>query len=111
MVDLTGGTGTYLPVGMTPGLPDQDPPHRRVRGRHDGSGGDAAPGSQSGDRLDQGRQHRRRGHRQAEPDLTGIYVSHAAAAQGASAAILEAGKQGQIGTSSRSTPTRSRSAT
>ena len=33
---------------------------------------------------------------QGESDLTGIYVTHSAAAQGASAAILEAGKQGQI---------------
>jgi ribose transport system substrate-binding protein len=95
MIELTGGAGTYLPVGMTPGLPDQD---ARIAGFVDdmtAAGATLLPVANPGTDSTKAA-NMVAAAIQAEPDLTGIYVSHAAAAQGASAAILEAGKQGQI---------------
>jgi ribose transport system substrate-binding protein len=95
MTELTGGTGTYVVVGMTPGLPDID---ARVGGFVDdmtAAGATVLPVLLPG--TDSTKAANLVGAAmQANPDLTGIYVTHAAAAQGAAAAILEAGKQGQV---------------
>jgi len=95
MTELTGGTGTYVVVGMTPGLPDID---ARVAGFVDDMTASGAtvlpvllPGTDSTKAA-----NLVAAAIQSSPDLTGIYVTHAAAAQGAAAAILEAGKQGQL---------------
>jgi ribose transport system substrate-binding protein len=95
MTDLTGGTGSFVVVGNTPGLPDID---ARVAGFVDDM---TAAGATVLPVLEPGTDSTKAANLvaaaiQAEPDLTGIYVTHSAAAQGASAAILEAGKQGQI---------------
>ncbi len=84
-----------MPVGKTPGLPDID---ARVAGFVDDM---TAAGATVLPVLEPGTDSTKAANMvaaaiQAEPDLTGIYVTHSAAAQGASAAILEAGKQGQI---------------
>lgn len=95
MTGLTGGKGTYVVVGNTPGLPDID---ARVAGFVDDM---TAAGATVLPVLEPGTDSTKAANMvaaaiQANPDLTGIYVTHSAAAQGASAAILEAGKQGQI---------------
>jgi ribose transport system substrate-binding protein len=95
MIGLTGGTGTYVVVGNTPGLPDID---ARVAGFVDAM---TAAGATVLPVLEPGTDSTKSANMvgaaiQANPDLTGIYVTHSAAAQGASAAILEAGKQGEI---------------
>jgi ribose transport system substrate-binding protein len=95
MTQLTGAKGTYVVVGNTPGLPDID---ARVKGFVDDM---TAAGATVLPVLEPGTDSTKAASMvaasiQANPDLTGIYVTHSAAAQGASAAILEAGKQGQI---------------
>ena len=95
ITELTGGTGSYVVVGNTPGLPDID---ARVAGFVDDM---TAAGATVLPVLEPGTDSTKSANMvaaaiQANPDLTGIYVTHSAAAQGASAAILEAGKQGEI---------------
>ena len=95
MSELTGGSGTYVVVGNTPGLPDID---ARVAGFVDDM---TAAGATVLPVLEPGTDSTKAANMvaaaiQASPDLTGIYVTHSAAAQGASAAILEAGQQGKI---------------
>jgi ribose transport system substrate-binding protein len=95
MTGLTGGKGKYVVVGNTPGLPDID---ARVKGFVDDmtkAGAEVLPVLQPG--TDSTKAAEMVGAAiKANPDLVGIYVTHSAAAQGASAAILEAGQQGKI---------------
>jgi ribose transport system substrate-binding protein len=95
MIKLTGGKGTYLDVDLKPGLPDIG---ARTRGFVDTMKKRGAkvlpilyPGTDSSKAAQQISAAIR-----AHPDLTGIYVTHSAAAQGASAALKQAGKQGKI---------------
>ena len=97
MTEVAGGDGTFLVVGMKPGLLDID---ARVKGFIDTfskahAGAKILPvlypetsstkaAEQVGAAL------------QANPDLKGVYVTHSAAAEGASAAILEAGLRGKV---------------
>lgn len=95
MIALTGGKGTFLDVDMKPGLPDIG---ARTRGFVTTMKARSAkvlpilyPGTDSSKAAQQVSAAIR-----AHPDLTGVYVTHSAAAQGASAAIKQAGKQGKI---------------
>jgi ribose transport system substrate-binding protein len=95
MLQLTGGKGTTLVVGLRPGLLDQD---ARVKGYVDAmkqSGAKILPVSYPGTDASKSAQQVAAAIR-AHPDLTGVYVTHSAAAQGASAAIKQAGKSGKI---------------
>ena len=95
MIGLTGGKGKYVVVGNTPGLPDID---ARVKGFVDDmtkAGATVLPV------LEPGTDSTKAANEvaaaiQGTPDLAGVYVTHSAAAQGASAAILEAKMQGKI---------------
>jgi ribose transport system substrate-binding protein len=97
MVQIVGDSGTFLVVGMRPGLPDID---ARVKGFIDTFKKEhpaakllpvAYPETSSTKAAQQVASAI-----QANPDLRGVYVTHSAAAAGASAAILEAGKQREI---------------
>ena len=95
MIGLTGGAGKYVVVGNTPGLPDID---ARVKGFVDAM---TAAGATVLPVLEPGTDSTKAANLvaaaiQANPDLAGIYVTHSAAAQGASAALLESGQQGKI---------------
>jgi ribose transport system substrate-binding protein len=95
MIKLTGGTGKYLVLQLTPGLPD-------IGGRAKGFEDDMAkagatllpdvfPGTDQALAADAvtaaiG----------ANPDLKGVYATHESAANGASSAIKSANKQGTI---------------
>lgn len=95
MIDLTGGKGNYVVVGNTPGLPDID---ARVKGFVDdmtNAGATVLPALEPGSDSTKAANEVAAAI-QANPDLVGVYVTHSAAAQGASAAILEAKKQGKI---------------
>lgn len=95
MIGLTGGKGKYVVVGNTPGLPDID---ARVKGFVDDM---TTAGATVLPVLEPGTDSTKAANEvaaaiQANPDLAGIYVTHSAAAQGASAALLEAGQKGKI---------------
>lgn len=95
MIKLTGGKGTYLDVDLKPGLPDIG---ARTRGFVDtmkAKGAKVLPIAYPGTDSSKAAQMVSAAIR-AHPDLTGVYVTHSAAAQGASAAIKQAGKQGKI---------------
>jgi ribose transport system substrate-binding protein len=95
MLQLTGGKGSTLVVGLRPGLLDQD---ARVKGYVDAmkqQGAKILPVSYPGTDASKSAQQVAAAIR-AHPDLTGVYVTHSAAAQGASAAIKQAGKGGKI---------------
>jgi ribose transport system substrate-binding protein len=95
MIKLTGGTGKYLILQLTPGLPD-------IGGRAKGFEDDMAkagatllpdvfPGTDQALAADAvtaaiG----------ANPDLVGVYATHESAANGAASAIKAANKQGTI---------------
>lgn len=97
MVEVAGDSGTFLAVGMRPGLPDID---ARVKGFVDTFKKDhpnarllpvAYPETSSTKAAQQVA-----AAIQANPDLKGVYVTHSAAATGASAAIMEAGLRGKV---------------
>ncbi|SHO64248.1 ribose transport system substrate-binding protein [Pseudoxanthobacter soli DSM 19599] len=97
MNDVAGGDGTFVVVGMRPGLPDID---ARVKGFVDTFSKENPkatilpvlyPETSSTKAAEQVA-----AAIQANPDLKGVYVTHSAAAEGASAAILEAGMRGKI---------------
>ena len=96
MLELTGGKGKFLAVGMRPGLPDID---GRVNGFKDEMkshpGVKVLPVAYPSTDSSKAAQMVAAAVR-ANPDLAGVYVTHSAAAQGASAAIKQAGKQGKI---------------
>jgi len=97
MAEVAGDTGTFLAVGMRPGLPDID---ARVKGFVDTFKKEhpnakllpiAYPETSSTKAAQQVA-----AAIQANPDLKGVYVTHSAAATGASAAIMEAGLRGKV---------------
>jgi ribose transport system substrate-binding protein len=97
MTELTGATGTFVAVGMRPGLPDID---ARVKGFLDtfhkqNPQATLLPTLYPGDNSTTAAQQVGAAL-QANPDLKGIYVTHSAAAEGAAAAILEAGMRGKV---------------
>ena len=97
MVDVAGEEGTYLILGLRPGVSDID---ARVKGFVDHFTKKhpkakllpvAYPETNSTKASEQVS-----AAIQANPDLKGVYATHFAAATGAASAILEAGKQGEI---------------
>jgi ribose transport system substrate-binding protein len=97
MSEVAGGEGTFLVVGLRPGLPDVD---ARVNGFIKTFTKDhpkavllpvAYPETSSTKAAQQVA-----AAIQANPDLKGVYVTHSAAAEGAAAAIVEAEKRGDI---------------
>lgn len=97
MAEIAGDEGTFLVVGLRPGLPDID---ARVNGFVETFKKEhpkatllpiAYPETSSTKAAQQVA-----AAIQANPDLKGVYVTHSAAAAGASAAILEAAKRGEI---------------
>lgn len=97
MEQVAGQTGTFVVVGMRPGLPDID---ARVNGFVETFTKDSPeatvlpilyPETSSTKAAQQVA-----AAIQANPDIKGVYVTHSAAAEGASAAILEAGLRGQV---------------
>ncbi|QWA13379.1 substrate-binding domain-containing protein [Sodalis ligni] len=97
MAEVAGVSGTFLAVGMRPGLPDID---ARVKGFTDTFKKEYPqakllpviyPETSSTKAAQQVA-----AALQANPDLKGVYVTHSAAATGASSAIMEAGKRGTV---------------
>jgi ribose transport system substrate-binding protein len=96
MLKLTGGKGKFLAVGMRPGLPDID---GRVKGFVDTikqhPGASVLPVAYPSTDSSKAAQMVAAAIR-SNRDLAGVYVTHSAASQGASAAIKQAGRQGKI---------------
>jgi ribose transport system substrate-binding protein len=97
MVEVAGDKGTFLAVGMRPGLPDID---ARVAGfvetfKKEHPGAKLVPVAYPETSSTKAAQQVAAAI-QAYPDLKGVYVTHSAAATGASAAIMEAGLRGKI---------------
>ncbi len=95
MISLTQGKGTFLDVDLKPGLPDIGARTRGFVTAMKARGAKVLPVIYPGTDSSKAAQQVSAAIR-AHPDLTGIYVTHSAAAQGASAAIKQAGKQGKI---------------
>lgn len=95
MLQLTGGKGTYLDVDMTPGLPDIGARTRGFVTTMKAHGAKVLPVIYPGTDSSKSAEMVAAVIR-AHPDLTGVYVTHSAAAQGASAALKQANKQGKI---------------
>jgi len=95
MLGLTGGTGTYLILQLSPGLPDIGARADGFRDDMEKAGAtlleDQYPGTDTAKATDQVN-----AAIQANPDLAGVYATHESAALGASAALQAAGKQGVI---------------
>jgi len=97
MAQVTSGDGTYLVLGLHPGLPDID---ARVRGFTETFPKDhpkaiilpvgypETSATKAAELVSAAIQ--------ANPDLKGVYATHYAASVGAAAAILQAGKKGDI---------------
>lgn len=96
MTQLTGGKGEFLAIGMRPGLPDID---GRVNGFvqtiNKQAGARVLPIAYPSTDSSKAAQMTAAAIR-ANPDLKGVYVTHSAAAEGASAAIKQSGRQGKI---------------
>lgn len=97
MAEVAGDAGTFVVVGMKPGMPDID---GRVQGFVD-SFTKAHPTATVLPVLYPETSSTKAAQQvaaaiQANPELKGVYVTHSAAAEGASAAIQEAGKRGEI---------------
>ena len=95
MIKLTGGKGTYLDVDLKPGLPDIGARTRGFVTTMKARGAKVLPIAYPGTDSSKAAAMVSAAIR-AHSDLTGVYVTHSAAAQGASAAIKQAGKQGKI---------------
>lgn len=95
MTKLTGGKGTYLDVDLKPGLPDIGARTRGFVNTMKARGANVLPIAYPGTDSSKAAAMVSAAIR-AHSDLTGVYVTHSAAAQGASAAIKQAGKQGKI---------------
>lgn len=95
MVELTGGTGKFLVLQLSPGLPDIG---ARAKGFEDDivkTGATLLPDVFPG--TDQAlAANSVTAAILANPDLAGVYATHETAANGAAAAIKAAGKQGSI---------------
>ena len=97
MAEVAGDTGTFIAVGMRPGMPDID---GRVNGfidtfKKEHPKAVILPTLYPEDSSTKAAQQVSAAL-QANPDLKGVYVTHSAAAEGASAAILEAGLRGKV---------------
>ncbi|QEW17963.1 D-ribose-binding periplasmic protein precursor [Marinibacterium anthonyi] len=97
MAQVAGTKGTFVVIGMRPGMPDID---ARVSGFTDtftktNPNATVLPVLYPETSSTKAAQQVAAAI-QANPDLKGVYVTHSAAAEGASAAILEAGKRGEI---------------
>lgn len=95
MLQLTGGKGTYVDVDMTPGLPDIGARTRGFVTTMKARGAKVLPILYPGTDSSKAAQQVAADLR-AHPDITGVYVTHSAAAQGASAAIKAAKLQGKV---------------
>ena len=95
MIQLTGSKGKFLDVDMTPGLPDIGARTRGFVTTMKAHGANVLPVIYPGTDSSKAAAMVSAVIR-AHPDLTGVYVTHSAAAQGASAAIKQANKQGKI---------------
>lgn len=95
MLGLTGGTGTYLILQLSPGLPDIGARADGFRDAMQKAGAalldDQYPGTDTAKATDQVN-----AALQANADLAGVYATHESAALGASAALQAAGKQGVV---------------
>jgi ribose transport system substrate-binding protein len=95
MIKLTGGTGKYLVLHLTPGLPD-------IGGRADGfKDAMTAAGATVLEYVYPGTDQAKAADAVSAaitgtPDLAGVYATHESAANGAASAIKAAGKQGAI---------------
>ncbi len=95
MLKLTGGTGTYLVLHMTPGLPD-------IGGRADGfRDAMTQAGAKVLDYVYPGTDQAKAADAvsaaiNAHSDLAGVYATHETAANGAASAIKAAGQNGKI---------------
>jgi len=95
MIKLTGGKGTFLDVDLKPGLPDIGARTRGFVTTMKAHGANVLPVIYPGTDSSKAAAMVSATIR-AHPDLTGVYVTHSAAAQGASAALKQAGDQGKI---------------
>lgn len=95
MLQLTGGRGTFVDVDMTPGLPDIGARTRGFVTTMKARGAKVLPILYPGTDSSKAAQQVAADLR-AHPDITGVYVTHSAAAQGASAAIKAANLQGKV---------------
>ena len=97
MMKVAGEEGTFLVLGLRPGLPDID---ARVNGfvealKKNHPKAKLLPVAYPETNATKAAQQVAAAI-QANPDLKGVYATHFAAATGASAALLEAGKKGEI---------------
>lgn len=95
MIQLTGGKGTFLDIDLKPGLPDIGARTRGFVTTMKARGAKVLPVIYPGTDSSKAAAMVSATIR-AHPDLTGVYVTHSAAAQGASAAIKQAKKEGKI---------------
>ena len=95
MLELTGGEGTFLAIGMDPGLPDID---ARVAGfveTMEAAGAELLPVAYPG--PDSARAAELTAAAiTANPDIAGVYASFDGAGAGAASAIVDAGQRGEI---------------
>jgi ribose transport system substrate-binding protein len=95
MLKLTGGKGEYVDVDLKPGLPDIGARTRgfvnTMKAHHAKVLPVLYPGTDSSKAAQEVAADLR-----AHPDIAGVYVTHSAAAQGASAAIKAARLQGKV---------------
>lgn len=95
MLEMTGGTGSYLVLHMQPGLPD-------IGGRADGfRDAMVEAGSEVLEYVYPGTDQAKAADAvaaaiTATPDLAGVYATHETAANGAASAIKAAGKTGVV---------------
>lgn len=97
MHTVAGDTGTFVSIGMRPGMPDVD---GRVNGFLD-TYRKEHPKAVLLPTLYPDYSNTKAAEEvsaviQSTPDLTGIYATHSAAAEGAAAAVLEAGLRGKV---------------
>jgi ribose transport system substrate-binding protein len=95
MLKLTGGKGTYVDVDLKPGLPDIGARTRGFVTTMKAKGAKVLPVLYPGTDSSKAAQEVAADLR-AHPDIAGVYVTHSAAAQGASAAIKAAHLQGKV---------------
>lgn len=95
MLHLTGGKGEFVDVDLKPGLPDIGARTRGFVTTMKAHGAKVLPVLYPGTDSSKAAQEVSADLR-AHPDISGVYVTHSAAAQGASAAIKAATLQGKV---------------
>lgn len=95
MLQLTGGKGEYVDVDLKPGLPDIGARTRGFVTTMKAKGAKVLPVLYPGTDSSKSAQEVAADLR-AHTDIAGVYVTHSAAAQGASAAIKAAHLQGKV---------------